>query len=337
MAQTFKMKRGLNANFTSLTLVAGEPAFVLDTGKLYIGDGTSKVLINPDQSSTALSANKLTTARKIELTGDVTGSVNFDGTGDVQIVTTEKDSGVVAGTYTKVAVDSKGNVTSGASLVATDIPTLTLGKISDAGNVAGLNVGTSAGNVPVLDAGGKLDSGILPAIAITDTFEVATEADMLALTAQRGDVAVRSDLSKSFILKGDNASVLANWTILLSPTDNVLSVAGKTGVVTLTSSDVGLGNVTNESKTTMFTSPTFMGVPIAPTAIAGTNTTQIATTEFVTSASANVVAGNVASSTKLQTARTITLSGDVSGSVLFDGTGDVTITASVSMVDGGTF
>jgi len=45
-----------------------------------------------------------------------------------------------------------------------------------------------------------------------------------------------------------------------------------------------LNNVTNESKTTMFTSPTFTGIPVAPTAIAGTSTTQIATTAFTTTA-----------------------------------------------------
>lgn len=56
--------------------------------------------------------------------------------------------------------------------------------------------------------------------------------------------------------------------------------------VSVTASDVGLGNVTNESKATMFTSPTFTGTPLAPTAGAGTNTTQIATTAFVTTAAA---------------------------------------------------
>ena len=44
---TIKLKRGQSANLGSLTLEAGEPAFTLDTGKLYVGDGTDKVLINP--------------------------------------------------------------------------------------------------------------------------------------------------------------------------------------------------------------------------------------------------------------------------------------------------
>jgi len=47
--------------------------------------------------------------------------------------------------------------------------------------------------------------------------------------------------------------------------------------------DIGLGNVTNESKKTMFNSPEFTGTPKAPTATAGTSTKQIATTEFVMS------------------------------------------------------
>ena len=73
---------------------------------------------------------------------------------------------------------------------------------------------------------------------------------MLALSAQVGDVAIRTDLSKSFILQNEPASTLANWQELLTPTDAVQSVAGKTGVVTLTKNDVGLGNVDNTADST---------------------------------------------------------------------------------------
>lgn len=48
--------------------------------------------------------------------------------------------------------------------------------------------------------------------------------------------------------------------------NTVNSVAGKTGNVTLSSSDVGLGNVTNESKATMFTNPAFTGTVTGVTA-----------------------------------------------------------------------
>lgn len=60
-----------------------------------------------------------------------------------------------------------------------------------------------------------------------------------------------------------------------------------------TKSDVGLGNVTNESKATMFTSPAFTGIPTAPTAASGTNTTQIATTAFVQAAMGSAGAGDM--------------------------------------------
>ena len=56
---------------------------------------------------------------------------------------------------------------------------------------------------------------------------------MLALTAQIGDVAVRTDLNKSFILTATPATTLANWQELLTPTDAVLSVDGSTGAVSL--------------------------------------------------------------------------------------------------------
>lgn len=339
MAQTLKIKRGNNENLGSLTLAAGEPAFVLDTGKLYVGNGTDKVLINPDIPTKSETTDKLNTARTIALSGDITGSVSFDGSSDVTINTTEKSSGVVAGTYTKVTVDEKGNVTNGANLSAEDVPMLTLAKISDAGTAASKNTGTASGNVPILDDSGKLDTSILPAIAVTDTYVVAAEKDMLALNAHIGDVAVRTDLSKSFILKTPDGSVIEHWQELLTPVDSVTSVAGKTGVVTLNSADVGLGNVTNESKQTMFTNPTFTGIPVAPTADPETNTTQIATTEFVTKAVGNKtsISGNAGTASKLAAAVKLSLTGDVNGAASFDGSSDVSIIAAINNIDGGTF
>ena len=63
-----------------------------------------------------------------------------------------------------------------------------------------------------------------------------------------------------------------------------------TGTVTgVTAAHVGLGSVTNESKTTMFANAALTGTPTAPTATAGTNTTQIATTQYVRTEVANLV------------------------------------------------
>lgn len=61
----------------------------------------------------------------------------------------------------------------------------------------------------------------LPAIAINDTFVVNSEAEMLALTAQVGDTAVRNDTSTTYILKTEPATVLANWIPLVFNASNL--------------------------------------------------------------------------------------------------------------------
>ena len=126
-------------------------------------------------------------------------------------------------------------------MTSSDIPTLTLSKISDAGSAASKSVGTAAGNVPVLDSNGKLDTNILPALAISETHVVADQTAMLALDAQEGDIAIRTDGTGSWILTASPASTLANWKQLSAPTDLVTSVNGKTGTVTLTTGDIAEG------------------------------------------------------------------------------------------------
>jgi hypothetical protein len=110
------------------------------------------------------------------------------------------------------------------------------------GTAALVNTGTGNGNVPLLDSNGKLSIGVFPGIALNDTFVVASQVAMLALTAETGDLAVRTDLSKTFILKGSSASTLADWQELLTPTDAVTSVNGMSGTVILTTSDITEGS-----------------------------------------------------------------------------------------------
>jgi hypothetical protein len=70
------------------------------------------------------SAATLTTGRTIAMTGDVTWtSASFNGSGNVTGTSTLSNSGVTAGTYTKVTVDAKGRVTVGANLASADVTT----------------------------------------------------------------------------------------------------------------------------------------------------------------------------------------------------------------------
>lgn len=91
---------------------------------------------------------------------------------------------------------------------------------------------------PSLDGSGKIPSSQLPAIALTDVFVVGSQAAQLALTAEEGDVAVRTDQNKSYIHNGGTSGTMADWQELLTPTDAVISVNGQTGAVTLTTANI---------------------------------------------------------------------------------------------------
>ena len=83
-----------------------------------------------------------------------------------------------------------------------------------------------------LDSTGKINPLHLPALAITDTFVVGSESEMLSLVAEVGDVAIRTDLNKSFILCVSGASTLANWQELLtSVTVDQTIIDGSTNAV----------------------------------------------------------------------------------------------------------
>lgn len=90
----------------------------------------------------------------------------------------------------------------------------------------------------ILDENNKVPVEYLPAIAITDVMTAANETEMLALDAQRGDVAVRTDVAKTFILSTDDPTVLVDWKEIKSGL-SVQSVNGKSGVaVQLSTKDI---------------------------------------------------------------------------------------------------
>ena len=124
----------------------------------------------------------------------------------------------------------------------------------------------AANGIASLDAGGKVPASELPDIAISDTSVVVSEAAMLALTAEVGDIAVRTDVNKTFILKTAGASTLANWQELLTPTDAVTSVDGQTGVVDLSGNYVNVTGDTMSGALAMGTNKiTGLGTPTVST------------------------------------------------------------------------
>jgi hypothetical protein len=89
-----------------------------------------------------------------------------------------------------------------------------------------------------LDENGKILAAALPEIGISRVYVVATQAAQLALTADEGDLAIRSDLSRSFVHNGGTSGTMSDWLELARTSDHVYSVAGKVGAVELEITDI---------------------------------------------------------------------------------------------------
>ncbi len=176
------------------------------------GNITSEV--NRATAAEALLVPKTTTVNGHALSANVTVSKSDVGLGNVD---NTSDASKPVSTAQQTALDLKQN------LSAKDV----------ANGYAGL------------DSSGLINPSQLPATAITDTFVVGSQAAMLALTAQTGDIAVRTDLNKSYILTASPASTLSNWQELLTPTDTVQSVFGRSGTVTSQNGDYTASQITN--------------------------------------------------------------------------------------------
>jgi hypothetical protein len=159
------------------------------------------------------------------------------------------DIGAGKVTFSKMAADTKDQVAGTASM-------RTLGTGSTqaaAGDHTHTKAAIGLSNVPNVDTTnasnittGTLPTSVLPPLAVNEVFTAANQAAMLALTAQRGDMAIRTDTSKTYVLSTDSPGTLADWKEVMA-TGQVTSVAGKTGVVALVKADVGLDQVDNTS------------------------------------------------------------------------------------------
>lgn len=109
----------------------------------------------------------------------------------------------------------------------------------------------AANGVASLGADSKVPVGQLPALAITDVYVVNSQAAQVALVAEEGDVAVRTDQKKSYIHNGGTSGTIADWQELLTPTDQVISVNGKAGTVVLAAGDIGITPAGNVQATTV--------------------------------------------------------------------------------------
>lgn len=244
---TFEFRNDTAANWTTEdpVLAQGEPGVERDTGRMKVGDGISAwsalgyalsdapVLAEVDAALTEAEAARAaaqasaTTAQTAE-TGAVAARDAAEG---------------YAADAAQSALDADGvqringlspSETGDLTLAAADVGARPAGDVPQA-DVVGLLADLAAKADLV---GGVIPTAQIPAIATTQRASVASQAEMLALTAEPGDIAVRTDLAVSYMLGATPASTLSNWIALDSASD-VNSVNSQTGTVVLAAEDVG--------------------------------------------------------------------------------------------------
>lgn len=323
----------------------------------FVGNGSQITSLNMDNvaSGTLAVANGGTGTTTSTGTGSVVRSTSPTFTGAPLSTTASADTNTTQIATTAFVIgqaSSTAPLMDGVAAVGTSLRYARANHVhpSDTTKVNTSLLGATNG-VATLDSAGKVPTSQLPSY-VDDVLEYANLASFPA-TGETGKIYVALDTNKTYRWSGSAYVYITSGA--------VDSVAGKTGVVTLAKGDVGLGDVDNTSDVNKpvstaqqnalnlkanLASPALTGTPTAPTAAVGTNTTQLATTAFVQAEIANdapsktgagasgswgiSVTGNAATATKLQTSRTIALSGDVTGSGSFDGTGNLTIAATVA-------
>lgn len=126
-----------------------------------------------------------------------------------------------------------------------------------------------ASGLASLDSSGKLPTSQLPSLAITSTSVVSSQAQMLGLSAEEGDVAIRTDNSKTYILTSSDPTSLANWKEITAG-GAVTSVNGQTGTVSLSTTNITEGSnqyfTEARARTATITDNIFSNTNLAPSA-----------------------------------------------------------------------
>ena len=220
--------------------VTGVLYLTVDTNQVYRWSGTAYVEISAG-AGTADSAMKLSTARSISMTGDVTWSISsFDGSANVTAVGTLANSGVTAGVYRSVTVDAKGRVTAGAN------PTTLSGYgITDAAPSSHVGAtGAAHGVATTLVAGfmsatdkSKLDGVAAGANAYTHPTSGATAGTYSSVTVD----------ANGHVTAGTNPTTLSGYGITdAAPSSHVGATGAAHGVAT--TSVAGFMSATDKSK-----------------------------------------------------------------------------------------
>lgn len=203
------------------------------------------------------------------------------------------------------------------------------------GTAASLNVGTGANNVVQLDGGGKISTTVLPSSVLgTMSYQGTWDAGLnspaisAASAANKGFYYVVS-VAGATAINGISDWKIGDWIVSngtawekIDNTDAVTSVAGRTGAVTLSTSDIsGLGSAATQNVGTSANHVVQLDGSARLPAVDGSQLTNVAAATAVsatTATTANGVANNAVGNAGLADMVQATIKGRQAGS----GTGD---------------
>jgi len=235
---------------------------------------------------------------------DINSSAAIDKTKISGTAITAGDTGTVTNTILAGSI-APAKIT-GTAITAADTGTVTSTMIAD-GTIVNADINASAAIASTKISGTAVtqgDTGTVTSTMIADGTIVnadinasaaidKTKISGTAITAADTGTVTSTMIADSTIVNADiNSSAAIDWTKIAPSSTVSATELGYLGGVTSaiqTQIDSKLNTSTASSTYAPIASPTFTGVPAAPTASAGTNTTQVATTAFVKTAVDNVI------------------------------------------------
>lgn len=314
----------------------------VDEGMAITGGLTATGTIDaPTFTGNAATASAWLTTRVLNLAGDVTGAIGINGSTDVTINTTVGDD---SHNHTSTTITDfieavqdvaggmvTGNVEQGISVTYND----TLGKldfnvndpvITLSGDVAGSATMTNLGDVTITttiqpnsvalgaDTTGNYVATLTAGTGITlanNTGEGATPTISIGQP-----VATTSNVTFNDMVINGNLTVAGSTTTVNTETINLAD-----NIITLNSNETGTPSQNAGIEVERGTEPNKSFYWEEATDRWTFGTESVVASQFI---------GNASTATTLATARTISLGGDLSGSVAFNGGSNVTITATVA-------
>ena len=268
-------------------------------------------LTNNGVSSNTASITAITAAIAAEVTRATAAELALTNSVAANTASITANTNSIASLNTSVAANT-ASITANASAIAAEVTRATAAELALSNSVAA-NTTSITANTSVIAA--EVTRATAAELALTNS----VAANTASITANTNSIAsLNTSVAANTASITANASAIAAEVTRATAAELALtnSVAANTASITANTEAINLRATT--------ASPSFTGTPTAPTAAAGTNTTQLATTAFVTSAISTVNASSISG--------TVAVANGGTGVTTSTGSGNVVLSTSPTLV-----